>query len=116
MNKLHEDINNYKITVQMYENTLARKRAKQKAKDKAMKEHEKVILHDLNKAEFHQNLALDNNAMIGEDFRSQALNNYHKILELQELLLFNSVGPHMWMERFLKLKTKYRREGEAFLM
>ena len=53
---------------------------------------------------------------MGEDFRSQALNNYHKILELQELVLFLKAEPIVVKQHYLRVLTRMRRAGEKQLM
>lgn len=54
--------------------------------------------------------------MQGEDYRSQALRNYEKILELQEVVLFLQAEPTVWRDRNLALKTQLRRDTERWRM
>lgn len=54
--------------------------------------------------------------MQGEDYRSQALVNYHKILELQEVITFVKAEPSLWKERYTALLTQLRRETERHKM
>ena len=63
-----------------------------------------------------QNKAINRNIMVGEDFRSQALNNYFKVLDLQECVCYLKAEPQVYKERYLKLLTASRRESERFLM
>ena len=54
--------------------------------------------------------------MIGEEYRSIALANYNKIIEMQEHIICLTVEPSLHKERYLKLITQLRREGERHLM
>ena len=54
--------------------------------------------------------------MFGEDYRSQALNNYHKIVELEEKMTHLKALPSVWKHRYLQLHTKLRRQSEMSLM
>ena len=51
--------------------------------------------------------------MIGEDFRSQAMVNYYKVIELQDKVLRLESEPIMHKHRYLQLWTKYRRLAET---
>ena len=79
---LTEDDLNMKTLCQMYENQLEKKRAKKRARERALHDGNKIVQATLNNYEEKQNKAINRNIMIGEDFRSQALNQYHKILDL----------------------------------
>ena len=96
----------------MYENTMNRKEAKKQAKKKAAKEGQKLVNHMLDFAEERQNHAINRNNMIGEDFRSQALNNYHKILRMEEEILRLKAEPYITRQNYLRLMTKVRRANE----
>ena len=56
------------------------------------------------------------NIMYGEDYRSQALLNYHKIVELEEKIIHYKALPGVWKHRYLQLHTKLRRNDEMRLM
>ena len=71
-----------KTMCQMYVNQLEKKRAKKRARDRALMDGNKIVQETLNHHEEKQNKAINRNIMIGEDFRSQALNHYYKILDL----------------------------------
>ena len=68
--ELNEEIENLKVTCQMYENTLTRKRAKKRAQEAAKKHNDKIVLNELNKNAANAQLTIDKNIMIGEDYRS----------------------------------------------
>ena len=64
-----------------------------------------LVHHELDKATERQKSAIDRNCMQGEDYRSQALVNYQKILELQEVITFIKAEPSLWKERYTALLT-----------
>ena len=68
----------------MMENKFVRKKAKNKMKKEMLQKGNEVIKETLDKHESKQDHAINRNNMIGEDFRSQALNNYYKILDLKQ--------------------------------
>jgi hypothetical protein len=70
----------------------------------------------LDRHEETQNHAINLNMMMGEDFRSQALNNYHKIVELEQQVLLYQAEPILQKKRYLKLHTKFRRFTEQHFM
>lgn len=98
------------------ENKIARMKAKSKAKKEMIKQGNVLVTDALDKHEQKQNAAINRNNMIGEDFRSQALLNYHKILELQELVLYLRAEPYVVKQKNLQLLTRLRREGERHAM
>ena len=100
----------------MLENVLERKRQKKRAREKMLREGRAMVNDELNKHEERQLEAINRNMMVGEDYRSQALNHYHRIKELEETILVLKAEPYLLKKRFLALKTKMRREGEQFLM
>jgi len=63
---------------------ISREEAEKNAKNTAYMEGQKLVTTTLGRHEEAQNHAINRNMMIGEDFRSQALLNYHKIIFLQE--------------------------------
>ena len=60
-----------------------------------------LVTDTLDKHESKQNYAINKNNMIGEDYRSRALVNYHKILELQELVLCLRAEPYVVRQKYL---------------
>ena len=70
-----------KSLVQMYENVLEKKRAKKRARNVAISDGHVQFNALLDDHEAKQNKAINRNIMVGEDFRSQALVNYEKIIE-----------------------------------
>ena len=69
----------------------------------------------MNKYDEQQMWAINQNIMMGEDYRSQAMNNYHKVVELQQQVCYLLSEPNLLKKKYLKLMTKYRREGEQRL-
>ena len=52
--------------------------------------------------------------MMGEDFRSQAHDNYNTIVALRADVERLSVEPARLVAEFLKIETKYKREIENY--
>ena len=106
----------FKTMIQMYENTMERKKAKKLAYKEQHKEGNELMNEELIKHEERQNAVINANIMQGEDFRSIAFNNYEKIVEQQQYILCLSAEPLLLKERHLKLMTQLRREGERHSM
>ena len=100
----------------MHENQLTEKKAKWKAFKAQNAEAKRYINRELDKADERTKATIDANIMQGEDFRSQALNNYHKIIELQEVIAFLKGEPAAYKVKYLALLTQMRRETERFRM
>ena len=67
----------------------------------------------------HQSAALkaiERNCMMGEDFRSQALNNKHIIEDLRNEIANLNIEPEKLKHDILKLKTMYKRKIRNFEM
>jgi len=47
--------------------------------------------------------------MLGEDFRSQAVNHAEKIIELKEVIAFLKAEPAISKQNYLALMTRFRR-------
>lgn len=96
----------------MHENLLIEKKAKWKSFKAQHGEGQDHVRKELDKAEDRQKQAISANIMIGEDFRSQALNSYHKVLDLQEVICFLKGEPEVHKQRFVALLSQLRRETE----
>ena len=74
------------------------------------------IHQQLNVYDEHMMWAINQNIMMGEDYRSQALNHYHTIVELQQQVCYLLAAPTLLKKKYLQLLTKHRREGELRLV
>ena len=83
-----------------------------KTKDMQFKDMKKVI-------DFHEEAqyrAIRQNIMLGEDYRSQALVNYHIILDLKKKIEELEETIRQKNLRLLQIETRERRTGEAYDM
>ena len=80
---------------------MARKRAKRKAIEAEHKKGQAEVSNTLDHLQESTNEAINSNIMVGEDYRSQALNNYHKILDLQEAVVLLKAEPMVLKKKYL---------------
>ena len=99
----------------MYEGEMERRKAKKKARQNEQDRMNQGIHQQLNKYDEHMMWAINQNIMMGEDYRSQALVSYHKIVELQQQVCYLQAAPTLLKRKYLQLMTKHRREGELRL-
>ena len=97
----NDEIGNLKALNQMFETFLAKKNAKNKARKVEHKKGGDLISLTLAENERQQDAAINRNIMVGEDFRSQALENYHKITELQDDIVVLKAAPTVVKKRYL---------------
>ena len=114
--ELYAEITELKATILMHENLLIEKKAKQKAFKAQRFEGQRLVHEELDKAEDRQKEAIDANIMQGEDYRSQALTSYHKVLELKEIICYLKGEPEVHKARFLALLSQLRRDTERHKM
>lgn len=100
----------------MYEGEMERRKAKKKAKQNEQERMNQGIHLQINKYDEQMMWAINQNIMMGEDYRSQAMNSYHKIVELQQQVCYLLAAPTLLKKKYLQLMTKHRREGELRLV
>lgn len=103
--ELEEKIAGLKTMCQMYESVLERKKAKKNAYAARHREGTDMLHTELSKHQAKQNEAINQNNMVGEEYRSIALHNYNKIIEMQQHIICLTAEPSLHKERYLKLIT-----------
>ena len=82
--------------------------------EKAKDEHISFLKKELDVHQSYALKAIDRNCMMGEDFRSQAHDNYNTIVALRADVERLSVEPARLVAEFLKIETKYKRKIENY--